>query len=107
MERRREPRLRVSWPVTFAAMAGAGDGIALDASLCGMRIVSQVEMMRGDLAIVHIRLDPCTEVDCAVRIARKDRRDHEVVYGSEIVYISPADRLKLSFALLMARDRAA
>ena len=106
IERRREPRRQVSWPLVAAGVSGGGEGRVIDVSLCGVLFEADVELEEKDLVLLRISVDSCTTVDCVGQVVRKTARETRNAYGVDIRYISAADRQKLSFALMLIQETA-
>lgn len=104
VERRRESRISVSWPLRVAGISGIGEGRIVNASLGGLLFSADVELDVHALAMVKVNLDSETSIDCAVQIVRVDTRHDNRLYAVEIRYMSASDRQRLSFALMMARE---
>jgi hypothetical protein len=101
IEKRREKRTDVRWPVLVAGISGSGEGRTIDASLCGLLFETDADLETDQLVTVRIALDANTSIECAVQILRTIN-----AYAAEIRYISAADRQRLSFALMLANEGA-
>jgi len=106
-EKRREPRMDVSWPLRIAAISGRGKGNLVNVSLTGALFVTDSEVREGDLVVMRISLDADTDIDCVAQIVRTVSLGDKNAYGAEFRYVSSVDRQKLSFALLLVRDPGA
>ena len=102
VERRRGPRVDVCWPLRVSALSGVGDGRITDASMCGLLFEAGIDIEEGELVTLRIAVDSSTTIDCAAQVVR--RPNGNTAYAADIRYISAADRQRLSFALLVARD---
>ncbi len=107
MERRREPRLDVSWPLHAATISGNAKGTVVNASRCGFLIATEIDLGERELMLLRVELDSSTTIDCVTRIARKLVWDRGFGYGIEILQITPADYRKLSTALSLSQRAAA
>lgn len=105
-DKRREPRVDVSWPLRVAGINGRADGRVVNISLCGLLFAVDANLEKGDLVVLRVGLDGNTTIDCAAQILRVDAKDDSRPYGAEFRYLTAADRQKLSFALLLAREPA-
>ena len=103
-DKRREPRQSVSWPVRVAGISGCGDGELINASMCGVLFSSTTVLENKELALVRITLDPSTSVDCVAQIVRVEQSGEKMLYGADFRYMSPSDRQRLSFALMVLRS---
>lgn len=102
-ERRRESRIRVTWPICVAGISGVNKGQMVNASLSGLLFDSDVELNVNDLVIAKVTLSTDTVIDCAAQIVRVDTLPDRKQYAAEIRYISAANRQKLSFSLMLAQ----
>jgi len=105
-DKRREPRADVSWPLSVAGMNGRAEGRVVNISLCGLLFAVDADLEKGDLVVLRVGLDHDTTIDCVAQIVRVDAKDDSGAYGADFRYLTAADRQKLSFALLVAREPA-
>ena len=103
IERRRETRIDVRWPIRVAGITGSGEGRTINVSLCGLLFESDMDLETDRLVTVRIALDANTNIECAAQIIRTVPQN---ACAAEIRYISAADRQRLSFALMMVREGA-
>ena len=105
-DKRRESRVDVSWPLRVAGINGRADGRVANISLCGLLFAVDANLDKGDLVVLRVRLDHDTTIDCVAQIVREDGPDDSRAYAADFRYLAAADRQKLSFALLLAREPA-
>ena len=105
-DKRREPRVDVSWPLRVAGINGRGDGRVVNISLCGLLFAVDADLEKGDLVVLRVGLDHDTTIDCVAQILRVDTQDDNRAYGADFRYLTAADRQKLSFALLLVQEPA-
>lgn len=105
-ERRRESRIDVSWPLRVAGITSVGEGRMVNASLGGLLFESDADFDAKAIVTLRIVLCQDTNIDCAAQIVRVESRADSKLYAVEIRYLSAADRQRLSFALMLAREPA-
>ena len=105
-EQRREPRVRVDWPVLASGFSGRGEGRVVDISLCGILFEADVELAERDFVLLRISVDAHTIVECVAQVVRAGAHGGSRAYGADIRYISALDRQRLSFALLLLQEPA-
>jgi hypothetical protein len=103
-DERREPRIEVIWPVRAAGISGVGTGRTMNVSLCGALFKADVDLDHGDLVLLEIGLGDGPSIHCVAQVVRRMTLDAGHAYGVDFRYISPSDRQKLSFALMVVRE---
>lgn len=103
-DKRREPRVDVSWPLVVAGINGRGEGRVVNISLCGVLFAVDADLEAGDIVVLRVQLDHDTTIDCVAQIVRIDIRADAKNYGADFRYLTAAHRQKLSFALLLVRE---
>jgi hypothetical protein len=105
MEKRRDPRVNANWPLNAASLSGLSEGRTINISLSGVLFTIGAELTENALVLLHIKAGAYTVVECAARVVRTSSLGDFKTYGAEFCYISPADRQKLSFAILLLKEQ--
>lgn len=106
MERRRETRIDVSWPLQVAGLCGTGEGSVINISLCGVLFSTDLSLKEKQLLVLRIHPDADTTIDCVAQVVRMREQDGRPACAADFRFLSAADRQRLNFALLLQRDPA-
>jgi hypothetical protein len=76
----------------------------MNVSLCGALLKSDVDLAHGDLVLLEIDLGDGASIHCLAQVVREADLDAGHAYGVDFRYMSPPDRQKLGFALMVVRE---
>lgn len=100
MERRRELRREVSWQALAAGIDTSGECRIVNVSSSGISFAGSLALPEKALILLRVWPDQVSELECAARVVWRQCREHDTLYGAEIVHISASDRQALSFCLI-------
>jgi len=92
----------VSWRGQVAGIDGSGECTVINVSGSGLLFSGTADLPEKAVVVLRIRPDSVSLVECAARIAWRQSRGDDTLFGAEIVHISAVDRQALSFALMAA-----